>query len=164
MVTGKEGTVSTASLYCRYHVQRLQEQGNYAPGFSESFGQIPWALGPERQSRQNFLGQPRLYQSHAEAKIAAFPVSETLRCETTSHSSFSSSFPRRRESVLNAGSRFRGSDGERRSVVNQSFKMLCSAKALSHRATKSTPIRTYGLEAGAGTSPPFFLQQQRAPP
>ena len=43
MVTGKEGTVSTASLYCRYHVQRLQEQGNNASGFSESFGLDPRA-------------------------------------------------------------------------------------------------------------------------
>ena len=164
MVTGKEGTVSTASLYCRFHVQRLQMLGNYAPGFSESFGQTPRALRPECQWRQNRLGQLRRVQSHAEAKIAAFSVFKLIGCLTTSHSSYSSSFPRKRESNFMMDSRFRGSNEVRRSFLNQILTKPYSSKALSHRATLLHPLSTYGLEARAGTSPPFFLQQQRAPP
>ena len=76
MVTGKEGTVSTASLYCRYHVQRLQEQGNNAPGFSESFGLDPRTLRPECLRWLKCLTKVTQNKSEAEAKIAAFSVSE----------------------------------------------------------------------------------------
>ena len=76
LVTGKEGTVSTASLYCRYHVLRLQEQGNNAPSFSESFGLDPRAIRPERLRWLKCLTEVRQNKSEAVAKIAAFSVSE----------------------------------------------------------------------------------------
>ena len=158
MVTGKEGTVSTASLYCRYHVQRLQEQGNNAPRFSESFGLDPRTLRPERLRWLKCLTEVTQNKSEAEAKIAAFSVSEFWDCLV------GQVFFLRSPCLKKRGPRFRGNDGREENENNQSFKSHFAAKALSHRASTLHPISTYGLEAGAETSPPFFLQQQRAPP
>ena len=53
--SGQEGTVSTASRNCRFHVQRLRGWGNYAPQSSGSQGQDPWIL---RSTRLRWLNNP----------------------------------------------------------------------------------------------------------
>ena len=77
--SGKEGTVSTASRNCRFHVQRLQERGKIAPRSVGSRREDPGALWPSRLQWQNNPGgkrkipcDPGLCQSDPEAKTAAF--------------------------------------------------------------------------------------------
>ena len=163
--------MSTASLYCRYHVQRLQEQGNNAPGFSESFGLDPRTLRPERLRWLKCLVQTRQNKSEAEAKIAAFSVSKNdgyvvrLLSFLVRLSGESRNPDFRQFRLLKAWApTFVGVTIIKKTEQNQLTKSSCSAKALSLRASTLHPISTYGLEAGAETSPPFFLQQQSAPP
>ena len=64
MVSGKEGAVSTASLHCRIHVQRLRDRGYNAPQSSGSRGQDPWIL---RSTRLKWLTK-----NEPKAQTAAF--------------------------------------------------------------------------------------------
>ena len=60
MVSGKEGTVSTASRNCRNHVQRLRGWGNYAPQSSGRQGEDPGVLRPLCPTWQsNSSGKPQ---------------------------------------------------------------------------------------------------------
>ena len=79
MVSGKEGTVSTASRNCRNHVQRLRGWGNYAPQSSGSFNLDPWILRSMRLRWLNNLSGKHqtpcdlgLCKNEVEAQIAAF--------------------------------------------------------------------------------------------
>jgi hypothetical protein len=67
--------VSTASLYCSDHVQRLRVWG-IAPHALESFGLDPWALRPERLRWLKRWRLSHWNKSEAGAKIAAFLVRE----------------------------------------------------------------------------------------
>jgi hypothetical protein len=103
--------VSTASRYCRIHMQRLQSE-DYASSFSGSGGTTPRALRPARLQWLNMLDKSVRKCGCSFAKIAAF-----------------------------------------------------HDLALSLSAISSKTISICGLEALAGTSPPFSRHPySRGPP
>jgi hypothetical protein len=80
MVSGKEGTVSTASRNCRNHGQRLQVLGFNAPRASGSPGRDPWIIRSTCPKRHcNSSGKHQIpcdleqCESKPLAKTAAFP-------------------------------------------------------------------------------------------
>ena len=164
MVTGKEGTVSTASLYCRYHLQRLRVGEITRPDFSRALASSPRILRSVHRLRQNHLGQPNRIKRDVKAKIAAFLVRQKENLKVCIYLFVEPSLPRKRASNLTMDSRFRGNDGPKEVSKKQFNSISYSSMALSHNAFLFQNHSTYGLKARAGTSPPFFPFTSRAPP
>jgi hypothetical protein len=135
----REGTVSTASRNCGNHGQRLQERGTNAPFISGSFGQDPRALRSERlQWLNNLSGK---HQTPCDLGLCKNEPEYKIAAFLTK----------------SATARF--------SPAPKSAGGVSGSLALSQPPHFPKHPRTYGLEAVAGTSPPFsFTPNSRAPP
>ena len=148
---GKEGTMCTAFSYCRVHQQRLRAAGSYAPSASGSSGVGPWTLRPKRLQW--------LTNINIGFKIAAF-----FKCWVGFGAPVpASSFPRKRESMFLRREEMPAFAGMTAQGVVRADQTTRISQALSLSAISHSTLSICGLEAMAGTSPPFSLTPLRPP-
>ena len=158
----QEGTMSTEFRYGGKECGACGV-GAYSPHSPGSFGGGPWTLRPKR------LQWLRRFSTKIERRpniTAGFKIAAFLNVVMRFGSIFSISVtPAQAGAQLSTilewrkvDSRLRGNDelGERRS------KPMNHSQALSLTAIYHSPLSICGLEAMAGTSPPFFLHQMKA--
>jgi len=149
--------VSTASRNCRFHGQRLQERGTNAPFTSGSFGLDPRALRPERLRWLNNLSgkltvPPALFRKARQLSgRGRWTPCDLGLCKN--------------EPEYKIAAFLTKSATARLSPAPKSAGGVSGSLALSQPPHFPKHPRTYGLEAVAGTSPPFsFTPNSRAPP
>ena len=150
MVSGKEGTVSTASRNCRNHGQRLQDWGTNAPQSSGSFGVVPRALRPERlQWLNNLSGKQK------NAPVLTSEVEQLRRGG--------------RRTPCDLGLCKRETEAKTAAPVLRDFKPFFSERSLPRQgaASRHPPPFSLILRCAPGIypeTPRRAIQHQRAPP